>query len=128
MMPRVNLPPPPGVDAPTGPGPRRFGPYEVIADLDEGGMGLIFKARHVRTGDVVAVKTLLYVLREALPRWWVAEIGLKKETAVEVVRAGEDSVAVTRGLEPGAEVVTTGAFLLKTEILKDSIGAGCADD
>jgi cobalt-zinc-cadmium efflux system membrane fusion protein len=32
------------------------------------------------------------------------------------------------GLPAGAEVVTTGAFVLKTEILKDSIGAGCADD
>jgi cobalt-zinc-cadmium efflux system membrane fusion protein len=26
------------------------------------------------------------------------------------------------------EVVTTGAFLLKTEILKDSIGAGCCEE
>jgi len=42
-------------------------------------------------------------------------------------RAGAD-VEVVRGLVPGAEVVTTGAFVLKTEILKDSIGAGCADD
>ena len=30
--------------------------------------------------------------------------------------------------QSGSEVVTTGAFVLKTEILKDSIGAGCADD
>jgi hypothetical protein len=45
---------------------------------------------------VVAVKTLLYVLREALPRWWVAEIGLKKETAVEVVRAVDRLVASLR--------------------------------
>jgi membrane fusion protein, heavy metal efflux system len=42
-------------------------------------------------------------------------------------RAGTD-VEVVRGLAPGAQVVTTGAFVLKTEILKDSIGAGCADD
>jgi hypothetical protein len=40
-----------------------------------------------------AVKTTLYVLREALPRWWVGEIGLKKESAVEVIRALDRLVA-----------------------------------
>lgn len=34
---------------------------------------------------------------------------------------------VTSGLEPGERVVTTGSFLLKTETLKGSIGAGCCD-
>jgi cobalt-zinc-cadmium efflux system membrane fusion protein len=48
--------------------------------------------------------------------------------SVEVgARTGRE-VEIVRGLVPGAEVVTTGAFVLKTEILKDSIGAGCADD
>ncbi len=32
---------------------------------------------------------------------------------------------VTSGLEPGEEVVVNGAFLLKTELKKTSIGAGC---
>jgi membrane fusion protein, heavy metal efflux system len=38
-----------------------------------------------------------------------------------------DTLEVTWGLRPGQEVVTTGAFLLKTEIMKGSIGAGCCD-
>ena len=42
-----------------------------------------------------------------------------------VTRAGTEVVG---GLRPGIEVVTTGAFLLKTEILKESIGAGCCED
>jgi membrane fusion protein, heavy metal efflux system len=36
-------------------------------------------------------------------------------------------VEVRRGLEGGETVVTQGSFLLKTEILKGSIGAGCCE-
>lgn len=35
---------------------------------------------------------------------------------------------VKDGLEPGETVVTQGSFFLKTEILKDSIGAGCCPE
>jgi cobalt-zinc-cadmium efflux system membrane fusion protein len=38
-----------------------------------------------------------------------------------------DWVQVTRGIAPGEEVVTVGSFLLKTETLKGSIGAGCCE-
>ncbi len=38
-----------------------------------------------------------------------------------------DVVEVTWGLKPGQRVVTKGAFLLKTEIMKGAIGAGCCD-
>ena len=34
---------------------------------------------------------------------------------------------VLRGIEAGDEVVTEGSYLLKTEILKGSIGAGCCE-
>jgi cobalt-zinc-cadmium efflux system membrane fusion protein len=34
---------------------------------------------------------------------------------------------VTWGLKPGQKVVTNGAFLLKTEIMKGAIGAGCCE-
>jgi cobalt-zinc-cadmium efflux system membrane fusion protein len=38
-----------------------------------------------------------------------------------------DWVQVTRGVAPGEDVVTIGSFLLKTETLKGSIGAGCCE-
>ncbi|MDA3959184.1 MAG: efflux RND transporter periplasmic adaptor subunit [Planctomycetota bacterium] len=41
-------------------------------------------------------------------------------------RAGTE-VAIAEGLKPGEQVVTTGSWLLKTEILKGSIGAGCCE-
>ena len=41
--------------------------------------------------------------------------------------AGEELVAVLSGLRESERVVTTGSFLLKTETLKESIGAGCCD-
>lgn len=44
---------------------------------------------------------------------------------VELGPSDGDAIEVTRGLKPGEVVVTEGSFLLKTETLKDSIGAGC---
>lgn len=46
---------------------------------------------------------------------------------VTVRSRGGDEVRLSGGVEPGEAVVTTGSFLLKTETLKDSIGAGCCD-
>jgi len=37
------------------------------------------------------------------------------------------TVEVMGGVKAGEPVVTTGAFLLKTELMKESIGAGCCD-
>ena len=36
-------------------------------------------------------------------------------------------VEVKKGIQKGEDVVTQGSFLLKTETLKDSIGAGCCE-
>jgi len=38
-----------------------------------------------------------------------------------------DSVEITSGLKPSEQVVTEGSFLLKTETIKGSIGAGCCE-
>ena len=38
-----------------------------------------------------------------------------------------DLVEIASGIEVGEEIVVSGSFLLKTETLKDSIGAGCCE-
>jgi membrane fusion protein, heavy metal efflux system len=38
-----------------------------------------------------------------------------------------DSFEITEGLKPGDTIVVDGAFLLKSDILKEKMGAGCAD-
>ncbi|WP_437668751.1 efflux RND transporter periplasmic adaptor subunit [Sorangium sp. So ce131] len=44
---------------------------------------------------------------------------------VEIGATEGDLVEVKKGVRPGEEVATEGSFLLKTETLKESIGAGC---
>lgn len=46
---------------------------------------------------------------------------------IQVGQSDEDTIEIVKGLEVGDDVVTTGSFLLKTETLKDSIGAGCCE-
>ena len=47
--------------------------------------------------------------------------------AVKVGRVFEELVEVLEGIEPGDTIVTEGAFLLKSDILREKMGAGCAD-
>lgn len=53
--------------------------------------------------------------------------GVFAPARVELGVAAAGGVEILGGVDPAAEVVTTGAFLLKTELLKESIGAGCGD-
>ncbi|MBL8742346.1 MAG: efflux RND transporter periplasmic adaptor subunit, partial [Myxococcales bacterium] len=91
-----------------------FGEAAVIGKTPEGGVLIPRAAIQTvdRTRFVFVRKTpLIYQVRH-----------------VTVPSKDGASALVTAGLEPGDEVVTVGSFLLKTETLKDSIGAGCCDD
>jgi cobalt-zinc-cadmium efflux system membrane fusion protein len=46
---------------------------------------------------------------------------------VELGIADGDLVEIAKGVAAGEPVVTEGSFLLKTETLKGSIGAGCCE-
>jgi tetratricopeptide (TPR) repeat protein len=53
---------PPGAIAPLQ-APEQLGPYRVLRRLGRGGMGVVYEAQHLETGERAAVKTV----REALP-------------------------------------------------------------
>jgi cobalt-zinc-cadmium efflux system membrane fusion protein len=46
---------------------------------------------------------------------------------VETGRSSGDQVEVTKGLAGGETLVTEGCFLLKSDVLRSKMGAGCAD-
>ncbi len=46
---------------------------------------------------------------------------------VKTGRGFLDQVEILEGLTPGERIVTEGAFLLKSDILREKMGAGCAD-
>ncbi len=56
---------------------------------------------------------------------WKDDLWLRRN--VQVGKAQADKVEVLAGLDPDATVVSNGAFLLKSDVLKAKMGAGCAD-
>src|SRR5262245_14716197 len=38
--------------------PQRLGNYDIVSKIADGGMGTVYKARHVHTGEIVAVKVI----------------------------------------------------------------------
>ena len=87
--------------------------YEVEAILGRGGMGVVYKARHLRLNRLVALKMMLAgALRRAaragpLPREAEAVAGLQHPNIVQVYEVGEHGrpavllAGVRRGRQPG---------------------------
>jgi cobalt-zinc-cadmium efflux system membrane fusion protein len=63
-------------------------------------------------------RTFVFVKREG-------ELFMRRP--VELGRAGLDWIEITRGLAGGETIATDGAFLLKSDVLRSKMGAGCAD-
>ncbi|MBI5508910.1 MAG: efflux RND transporter periplasmic adaptor subunit [Deltaproteobacteria bacterium] len=86
------------------------------------------------TISVTAPRPALMVPRAAVQRARSAQLVFVRlfedqfeARRVQVGQADGALLEVTGRLQPGDEVVTDGSFLLKTETLKESIGAGCCD-
>jgi len=67
--------------------PRRFGDYELINELARGGMGIVYRARHVALNRVVALKTIL-TGRSSSPQM----LGRFKREAASVARLKHSNI------------------------------------
>ncbi len=46
--------------------PQNIGPYEILQPLGQGGMGVVYAARHPETSEIFALKTVVHLQRSAV--------------------------------------------------------------
>ncbi|HZU95503.1 MAG TPA: efflux RND transporter periplasmic adaptor subunit [Planctomycetota bacterium] len=87
------------------------------------------------TVQVGAAGTAVILARDSVQRVresWVVFVrlgaGVYEPRAVALGGDRGGTVEILGNVRPGEPIVTTGAFLLKTELMKESLGAGCCDD
>ncbi len=70
----------------------RLGPYELTEPLGSGGAGVVFRARHVETGKLVAIKTMTpsAAINEEIHKRFVREISVAQKLGHENVVAYDD--------------------------------------
>ena len=56
---------------------------------------------------------------------WKDDLWVRRDVTVGSVRG--DFAEILGGIPKGATIVTGGAFMLKSDILREKMGAGCAD-
>ena len=105
--------------------------FPILMDPDGSLRANLFARARI---DLGASRALSLVPADALQRAGTAEIVFVQLAAdryeARRVRAGArrgELVEIFSGIEPGELVATRGSFLLKTETLKGSIGAGCCE-
>ena len=91
----------------------QFGMAEIAVDGTR--TSLVVPSRAIQRIDASSV---VFVRKEK---------ALYEPRVVEVTRESAELVQIDGPISAGEAVVTTGAFLLKTELKRDSIGAGCCE-
>ncbi|HZV03266.1 MAG TPA: protein kinase, partial [Planctomycetota bacterium] len=70
----------------------RVGDYVLVGELGKGGMGAVYKARHVRSGTLVAVKVMAGLVNEVDAKRFLREaqagLSVEHENVIRVLEAG----------------------------------------
>jgi cobalt-zinc-cadmium efflux system membrane fusion protein len=78
--------------------------------------------------EVVAVPKVAVLADEGRPFVFVHHEGdYWVRRPVTLGRRSEDQVEIVAGLAPGQRIIADGSFLLKSDVLRSKMGAGCAD-
>jgi serine/threonine protein kinase/tetratricopeptide (TPR) repeat protein len=72
--------------------PAAFGPYETIDLLGQGGMGIVYRARHRVTGEVVALKTVSAARHQRLLGIRAEIVALSNLTHPQIVRIRDHGI------------------------------------